>query len=119
MKSYDKMITLFVLIFIVILFAVNLIFPKDQADSSGLFKVETNRVVQEITAGNEINISNYYTIMGVYDDRNGNLYGSDSPYVIREINGKFYRIEYRTERSNNGIMNFVNGIFLLLFFYVE
>ena len=115
MKSYDKMILLFALIFIVILFAVNLIFPKDQADSSGLFKVETNRVVQEITAGNEININNYYTITGICDDRNGNLNDSDLPYVIREINGRFYRIEYRTERSNNGIINFVNGIFILLF----
>ncbi len=118
MKSYDKMILLFALIFLVILFAINLIFPKNMADNSGIFKVETNRVVQEITAGNKINISDYDTITGIYEDQNGNLYNSDVPYVIREINGKFYRIGYKTERSNNGIMNFVNGILIFLFFMI-
>lgn len=114
MKSYDKMILLFALIFIAVLFAVNIIFPKDMSDDSGLFKVETNRIAQEIAMGNEININNYRTVSGVYEDESD----SDAPYVIREINGKLYRIEYRTERGDNGIRNFVNGVIILLFLII-
>lgn len=114
MKSYDKMILLSALIFIAVLFSVNLIFPKDTADGGGLFKVETNRIAQEIAAGNEINLNNYRTVAGVYEDESD----SDAPYVIREINGKLYRIEYRTEHGDNGIRNFVNGVIILLFLII-
>ena len=114
MKSYDKMILLSALIFIAVLFAVNIVFPKDTSDGGGLFKVETNRIAQEIAAGNEININNYRTVAGVYEDKSD----SDAPYVMREINGKLYRIEYRTERGDNGIRNFINGIIILLFFII-
>ena len=114
MKSYDKMILLSALIFIAVLFAVNIVFPKDTSDGGGLFKVETNRIAQEIAAGNEININNYRTVAGVYEDKSD----SDAPYVIREINGKLYRIEYKTERGDNGIMNYVNGVIILLFLII-
>ena len=114
MKRYDKMILLFALIFIAVLFAANITFPKDTSDSGGLFKVEANRIAQEIAAGNEININNYRTVVGVYEDKSD----SDAPYVMREINGKSYRIEYRTERGDNGTMNFVNGVIILLFLII-
>lgn len=114
MKSYDKMILLAALIFIAILFAVNLIFPKDTADGGGLFKVETNRIAQEIAAGNEINLNNYRTAAGVYEDESA----SDAPYVMREIDGRLYRIEYKTKHNNNDIKDFVNGIIILLFFII-
>lgn len=114
MKRFDKMILLSALIFIAVLFTVNLIFPKDTADGGGLFKVETNRIAQEIAAGNEINLNNYRTVAGVYEDESA----SDAPYVMREINGKLYRIEYKTKHNNNDIKDFVNGIIILLFFII-
>ena len=114
MKRYDKMILLSALIFIAVLFAVNLIFPKDTADGGGLFKVEANRIAQEIAAGNEINLNNYRTVAGVYEDESA----SDAPYVMREIDGKLYRIEYKTKHNNNDIKDFVNGIIILLFFII-
>ena len=114
MKSYDKMILLSALIFIAILFSVNLIFPKDTSDGGGLFKVETNRIAQESAAGNEINLNNYRTVAGVYEDESA----SDAPYVMREIDGKLYRIEYKTKHNNNDIKDFVNGIIILLFFII-
>ena len=114
MKSYDKMILLAALIFIAILFSVNLIFPKDTSDGGGLFKVETNRIAQEIAAGNEINLNNYRTVAGVYEDESA----SDAPYVMREIDGRLYRIEYKTKHNNNDIKDFVNGIIILLFFII-
>ena len=59
MKNYDKIIIWSILLFSAIIILTNCFFPKHQADSTGIFKVEANRIVQEISAGNEININNY------------------------------------------------------------
>lgn len=115
MKNYDKIIIWSILLFSAIIILTNCFFPKHHADSTGIFKVEANRIVQEISAGNEININNYQTIAGVYECTGDSLYHSDNPYVIHKINGKFYRIEYREANQNSRILQFINITLLLLF----
>ena len=115
MKSYDKIIALFVLSFAVITGAANIFLHLNKTNNTGLFKVEVNRVVQELENGNEVALDNYQTIAGVSDNQNDSFYNSENLYVIREINGKQYRIEYKEEIQSSSILYPANVILILLF----
>lgn len=115
MKSYDKIIGLFVFAFAVIFSTANIFLRLNKSNSTGLFKVEANRVVQELENGNEIALDNYQTIAGISEYQKDNFYNSENLYVIREINGKLYRIEYKEEIQSSSILYPANVILILLF----
>ena len=115
MKNYDKIIVWNILLFSAIIVLTNCFFPKYQGNSTGIFKVETNRIAQEISAGNEVNINNYQAVAGIYECTDDNVYHSENPYVIYKINGRFYRMEYREPTQGNRILQFVNIALILLF----
>ncbi len=119
MKSYDKIIIGFVIVFVVISGVTNLFLQFSKINNTGPYKVETNRIVQELEDGNKINADNYQTIAGVYENQNDNFYDSENPYVIREISGKLYRIEYKEEIRSNSILYPANVILILLFLTVS
>ena len=92
------------------------IFPKSIISSTGIFRIETNRIIQEISDGNEIDIDDYQTISGVYECIGDNFYSSDAPCVFHEINGKLYRIEYREmTQKNSRILCFINLMTIMIF----
>ena len=116
MKKYDKIFIWITFLFSAILILINLFFPKNMTSSTGIFKIETNRIIQEISNENEINIDDYQTISGVYECLGDSFYSSENPCVFREIHGKLYRIEYREiTQKNTRVLQFVNFIAILLF----
>ncbi len=115
MKSYDKIIALFLLAFAVITGAANIFLHMNNTNNTGLFKVEVNRVVQELENGNEVALDNYQTIADVSDDQNDRLFNSEDLYVIREVNGRLYRIEYKEDIQSSGVLFHANVILLLIF----
>lgn len=116
MKNYDKIFIWITFLFSAILILINLFFPKNMTNSTGIFKIETNRILQEISDEKEINLNGYQTISGVYECLGDGFYSSENPCVFREIHGKLYRIEYREiTQKNSRVLQFVNIMAILLF----
>ena len=118
MKSYNRILIAVVVTLIAIFTFCNLyIYSFDSNNSSGKqYRVEAKRVVNQIEREgySKIDLSQYSTItavdvMGSKDDKS--FFETDSDYLIRKINGEFYRIEYSLQDNHweygiIGIMNF-------------
>ena len=119
MKSYNRIFIVVVVTLIAILGLCNVyIYSFDSNNSSGKqYRVEAQRVVNQIEREgySKIDLSQYSTItavdvMGSKDDKS--FFETDSDYLIRKINGEFYRIEYSLQDNHweygiIGIMNFL------------
>ncbi|MBQ8538909.1 MAG: HAMP domain-containing histidine kinase [Ruminococcus sp.] len=119
MKSFNKVIALAVTI-ILAAFAILNFVPLIAKDSTSIKNIEINRVVQSISQTGEIpQTDQYNTITGVYKyNSDSDFFKSESDYVIREIDGTMYRIDYYEELSNTNEMLYVNIAFLVLSLFV-
>lgn len=87
-----------------IIFIINFIIFSEKSDDVKLYKVEINRIEQEITNDNKVSADNYNTILGIYEyDTGEDFYNAKNEYVIREINGILYRIEYADMAGDRNI----------------
>ena len=114
MKSFEKLIAAVVLTIVLLCAAVNILLLRLSSGADNFYKVEISRVENEIANGNDITSSGYETILGVYEN-NGDedFFVSPNKYVIREINGRLYRIEYddRNAQSDRQVYLIVNAAF--------
>ena len=110
MKSFDRLIVIFLLIAAVMFAAVNIVLSSSANGSVQLHNVEVNRISHEIEHTGAISdISHFETILGIYEqDESSAFFESDNEYVIREINGKLYRIEYEENHDNSRYVLYVN-----------
>ena len=127
MKSFNKVIVV-ALAVIVLVFATINIFPRFLKDEVSVLNVEINRVVREIEESGKVpDTDKYSTISGIYKQSgNEDFFVSDNEYVIREIDGTLYRIEYLEQTKNKGEMLYINialGVIslfvLLVLFYIR
>ena len=88
---------------------------KNNSDFLGLYKIEINRVENELALAEDswgiidnasgevdLDLSNFETITGVYlctDENRDSFYASGNNYHIAEVDGKLYRIEYDIDLS--------------------
>lgn len=126
MKSYNKIIA-FVLLIIVLMFAVVNVIELKSTDITGIKNVEINRVVNEISETGKVpDTDKYSTITGVYTQNDDDFFLSKNEYVIREIDDTLYRIEYR-ENANlfremlyiNVVLVLFSVIVIIVFFYIR
>ncbi len=115
MKNFNKVIVTAFAVIILALATVNII-PKFSKESTSILNVEINRVVRAINESGEIpNADNYSTISGIYKQSGDeNFFVSENEYVIREIDGTLYRIEYFEDTNATNEILYVN-ITLLIF----
>ena len=127
MKSFNKVIAL-AFVFITLTFAVVNIITRLSEDSASVLNVEINRVVREIEeSGSVPDADKYSTIVGIFEQsESDDFFVSDNEYVIREVDGELYRIEYFEETEDKGGMLYVNitlsvvSLFVLLvLFYIR
>ena len=127
MKSFNKVIAVTLAVIILVFAAVNII-PRFSKDEASVLNVEINRVVREIEeSGNIPDTDKYSTISGVYKQiGNEDFFVSDNEYVIREIDGILYRIDYIEQYESKGEMLYINialGVFSLfviaVLFYIR
>lgn len=129
MKRWDLGMVLTALLFVLLVAGANLLFRLvDDGEEGRLYRVEANRVVEEIKKSGlpEVELSEYETITAVvpYSSFSGDaksfFQGSGADYMIREAAGNYYRIEYRTKMASRDrdvwIVNLVlAGMGLFLF----
>ena len=102
MKGFDRLIALTLAVIAAVFVIINVI-PYSGKEGAGLHNIETNRAVRVISDTGEIpDTGAYETILGIFPQTDGeDFYASRNEYVIREINGRLYRIEYKEIQKDN------------------
>ncbi|MBP3857795.1 MAG: HAMP domain-containing histidine kinase [Ruminiclostridium sp.] len=102
MKRFDRLIVLAAVIITAVFVIINVI-PGSKDSDVRLHNIEINRVVRVMNDTGEMpDTALYETITGIYPQTGDNsFYDSPNEYVIREINGKLYRIEYSEDPGND------------------
>lgn len=106
MSKFKIFVLLIVIVEILLILSANrLYFYQNNTGSGRLYLVEARRVVKEIEEqkpeASEIetmNFNQYETIVGIREFVAGE--SCDNEYLVEEIDGKLYRIEYAEERSS-------------------
>lgn len=102
MLKFDKLFALIAALAVISGIAAAYIIGNDKQRSSRKYKLEISRVEQEIRAGNEVSAEDHdhITDITVYSGQN-DFFTSDSHYVIRDINGQLYRIDYSDDATSD------------------
>ena len=117
MKRFDRLIVLAAVMITAVFVIINAI-PENKDSDVRLHSIEINRIVRVITDTGEIpDTALYRTITGIYPQTGDNgFYDSANEYVIREINGKLYRIEYSEDPENDSRLSLnVTAAFFAVF----
>ena len=113
MSKFKIFAILIVIVEILLIVSVNRLYFNQNNDSDGrLYLVEARRVMKEIeeqklesTEIEAMSLSKYETLVGIREFVAGEACNSD--YLVEEIAGKLYRIEYVEERSS-GLPLYIN-----------
>ena len=100
MLKFDKLFALIAALAFISGIAAAYIIGNDKQRSSRKYKLEISRVEQEIRAGNEVSAEDHITDITVYSGQK-DFFTSDSHYVIRDINGQLYRIDYSDDATSD------------------
>lgn len=114
-----------VLVVVLLIFtAVNAMILTRKSEGGRPYRVEISRLTKKIEQGGvaSINLSEceYVTAVVAYGE---DFYDADSDYVIREINDKLYRFDYRVGRNSEKtewfiMLNSIIGIMAVVLFVV-
>lgn len=115
MNRYKRFVCFIIITEIALVLLCNgLYLYRNNGDGGRLYRVEANRIAREIEQQDltaeevyAMDLSEYETIVGVSEFLPDEVCPND--YLVKEIDGRWYRIEYRANK-NNGIPLYVNGI---------
>lgn len=119
MNRYKRFVFLVFTIEILLLLLCNgLYIFQNKSDAGRLYRVEAARVAAQMEALElqekgieEVELSQYDTIVNVSEFRTDDICNND--YVVEEINGKLYRIEYSVTEKYHGLV-YMNGIMIIM-----
>ena len=119
MKSFNKIITVAVTIIILSFVALNVI-ELYAEDITSIKNVEINRAVQSISQTGEIpQTDQFSTITGIYKyNEKSDFFETKSDYVVREIDGTLYRIDYYEELDSTNKILYVNIVLAVISLFV-
>lgn len=114
MRAYCKLCIAVTAVFVLLAVVLNIYMIRTKDVTGGIYRVEAKRLADEIAETGSYDLAKYPHIMGVFSD--DDIYSSNEPYVIIEINGTLYRVEYKASGDNNiVVVNCAFGaIFLLM-----
>jgi len=129
LNKYRKF-TCFIIIFeILLLLGCNgLYFYQNEGNAGRMYRAEAKRVALELREIDgvrddigsaeiaELDLSNYQTILRVSEFHPDEICNND--YIVEEVGGILYRIEYRTEQ-NYHILVYLNGALLFMMLLTE
>lgn len=133
MKNFDRLMVVFFFCTVLCFAGGNLYLASlFSQDGSREYRVEADRAAAEVEeyGWEHVDLSHYPSIVGIYpmEGEGGDFFRTEQDYIIREIHGKLYRIEYFSEASvarrkgqivwgANLILGFVAAfVFCMLFF---
>ena len=120
MKRFDRLILIILMVNILIFVGVNMFFSNGKIDGqSREYRVEISRLAEEIKNGNEPDVSNcrYVFDVVVAEADNSDFYNSNNDYVIKNINGRLYRFDYRLkDNAYDNVIIILNIILIAVSF---
>ena len=120
MKRFDRLILIIFMVNILIFVGVNMFFSNGKNDGqSREYRVEISRLAEEIKNGNKPDISNcrYVFDVVVAEADNSDFYNSNNDYVIKNINGRLYRFDYRLkDNAYDNVIIILNIILIAVSF---
>ncbi|HNZ98026.1 hypothetical protein [Ruminococcus sp.] len=117
MKGFNRIIAAALIIMAAVIVILDAVMLKSEKLAQPLYKVEVSRIERELSQGTKVSAADYPHITGIYSyDGSPDFYSSDSEYLIREINGQLWRIEYTDSESPDSRRTLIlMNVFLLLF----
>lgn len=118
-KAYGKLCLCIMALLFCVIVIVEIVIHKNTEHSIQLYKIEINRVIQELERGTDIsNLPQYETIRSVEICEDGfldeiNHYGSEYHYTLKEVKGQLYKIEYDVDLSKER-KTFSNMMYLII-----
>lgn len=127
MKAFNKIFAAVIAVIVVVFAAANVILLTDSSDSGRPYRVEISRLAHEIENGSAPDVSacEYVTAIKEYGE---GFYNSDSDHVIREINGKLYRFDYKADNGTdktvlavmvNTILGIMAAVIIAVMLYIR
>ena len=120
MKRFDRLILIILMVNILIFVGVNMFFSNGKIDGqSREYRVEISRLAEEIKNGNKPDVSNcrYVFDVVVAEADNSDFYNSNNDYVIKNINGRLYRFDYRLkDNAYDNVIIILNIILIAVSF---
>ncbi|MBR3667545.1 MAG: HAMP domain-containing histidine kinase [Ruminococcus sp.] len=117
MKGFNRIIAAAVIIMAAFIVVLDGVMLKSEKLSQPLYKVEVSRIERELSQGAQVSAEDYPHITGIYSyDGSPDFYSSDGEYLIREINGQLWRIDYTDSEPHSSGRTFVlMNVFLAAF----
>ena len=120
MKAFNRIFATVMVVIVLMVAIANLIMLSDTVDSGRPYLVEVSRLVRAVEDGSfETKVlADCKYVTGIYE-YGEEFYTSHSDYVIREINGKLYRFDYKADSGEKKsemilIVNVMLGIMALV-----
>lgn len=117
MKAFTRLTAAVVIIMIALTAVLNITLLARRETAEGLYRVEAKHAAAEISRTGSADLSKYTRITGVFPD-DGNLYHTDSHYLIVEADGRLWRVEYRIPEQKNETLLAVNIVMTVSFICV-
>lgn len=115
MKTWRILCALFVTAFLLLTAVLNTILFCGKNDAYGMYRVEAKRLADDIAGSGSYDLSKYPHLTAVYSGNE--LYKTDEQYLIIDVNGTLYRVEYSTESTHCTVLA-VNAVLCVIFFLI-
>ena len=100
MKRFDRLLLMLPLLFLLLTAVTDVLLLRRSGQRQYL--VDANRIEQRILQGEIPSPADFPAVTGITADQgSADFFRTDSPYLIREINGTLYRIDYTAQTKDN------------------
>ena len=101
MKRFDRLMRLLPLIFLLIIAAADGMLLRTDAVGRQ-YLVDANRIEQQILNGETPDADAFSTVTGIFPyDGSADFFRTNGEYLLREIGGTMYRIDYTDSPKEN------------------
>jgi len=120
MRAFKRLCFAVISVFVLLTITLNIYLFRQERSSDGIYRVEAKRLADEIKETGSYDLSEYPHLTGVFTEADGELYSSDAHYLIIEVKGTPYRMEYSVDGEQHGILavNCVLGIVFMLMIWL-
>ena len=117
MRAFKRLCIFILVIFLLLTAALNIFLFKQESSSNGMYRVEARRLADEISETGSYDLSKYPHLIGVFTEADGELYASDEHYLMIEVKGTLYRVEYSVHSRQHSILA-VNCVLCTVFLLI-
>ncbi len=131
MRTFDRIFVVVIVVILLVFAGSNLYIACTDRKADGQYRVEAKRLAEDIAEGKPVDLTRYPSIVGVEKlegDTKEFFEGGNEDYLIKEIDGAYYRFDYRTEAAAgrrrlafavNTVTAVLAAAVLLLLFYIK